>query len=120
MARLILPCLTHRRRTQLLAENANEFPEPEELARFLKSIVDAGDIAPQSCVLFVVRARSWRRFSVFLFDQTVVCVRASQIFLDRLRERMTLTAVNWKRVVLAALILGCKVRTVGESRYGRN
>lgn len=60
------------------------FPSPEELARFIKSIVDAGDIAPQSCVLFV-------------------------IVLDRLRERMALTAQNWRRVVLSSLILGCKV-----------
>jgi hypothetical protein len=63
---------------------ARGFPPTEQLARFIKSIVDAGDIAPQSCVLFV-------------------------IVLDRLRLRMPFTAQNWKRIVLSSLILGCKV-----------
>mmetsp|Transcript_12893 Transcript_12893/g.40697 ORF Transcript_12893/g.40697 Transcript_12893/m.40697 type:complete len:469 (-) Transcript_12893:1248-2654(-) len=61
-----------------------DLPSLWSAANYIGSIVRAGDIAPQSCVMFA-------------------------LLLDRLRTRMNLTPQCWRRVVLSTLILSCKV-----------
>jgi hypothetical protein len=61
-----------------------DLPTLWSAANYIGSIVRAGDIAPQSCVMFA-------------------------LLLDRLRTKMNLTPQCWRRVVLSTLILSCKV-----------
>jgi hypothetical protein len=59
-------------------------PSVDEITYFVGSIVGVGELAPQSCIMAIA-------------------------YLSRIRPKLHIHLLNWRRVVLSSLILGCKV-----------
>lgn len=66
----------------LLADDP--LPSVDEITYFVGSIVSVGELAPQSCIMAIA-------------------------YLSRIRQKLHIHLLNWRRVVLSTLILGCKV-----------
>jgi hypothetical protein len=59
-------------------------PSVDEITYFVGSIVGVGELAPQSCIMAIA-------------------------YLSRIRPKLHIHLLNWRRVTLSSLILGCKV-----------
>jgi hypothetical protein len=63
---------------------SDPLPSVDEITYFVGSIVSVGELAPQSCIMAIA-------------------------YLSRIRAKLHIHLLNWRRVVLSTLILGCKV-----------